>query len=97
MEAEDKSNTYVAKSLQSKGIDFGKMDKGTQIIQKLPEDIDTIWVRPKEAARHLSVSESCIWQLLKRGELTSYKLSPKVTVLKKSELNEYVQSRVKTA
>jgi excisionase family DNA binding protein len=97
MEAEDKSNTYLSKSLLSKGIDFGNIDKGTQIIQKLPEDTGTIWVRPKEAARHLSVSESCIWQLLKRGDLTSYKLSPKVTVLKKSELDKYVQSRVKTA
>lgn len=59
--------------------------------------VDTFWLRPKEAARHLSVSESCIWQLLKKKVLTSYKLSPKVTVLKKSELDEYVQSRMNIA
>ncbi|WP_366887821.1 helix-turn-helix domain-containing protein [Sulfuricurvum sp.] len=59
--------------------------------------VDPVWYRPKDAARYLSVSESCIWQLLKRGDLTSYKLSPKVTVLKKSELDEYVQSRVNIA
>jgi excisionase family DNA binding protein len=53
--------------------------------------------RPKEAAKYLGVSESCIWQLLKRGDLTRYKLSPKVTVLKKSELDEYVQRCMKTA
>jgi excisionase family DNA binding protein len=59
--------------------------------------VDTLYYRPKDAAKYLSVSESCIWQLLKKGDLTSYKLSPKVTVLKKSELDEYVQSRVNIA
>ena len=58
---------------------------------------ETFWLRPKDAAKYLSVSESCIWQLLKRGDLTSYKLSPKVTVLKKSALDEYVQRCMKTA
>lgn len=59
--------------------------------------VEIFWLRPKDAAKYLSVSESCIWQLLKRGDLTSYKLSPKVTVLKKSELDEYVQSRMNIA
>lgn len=55
------------------------------------------YVRVRDCAKLLSCSESCVWQLLKRGDLISYKLSPKVTVLKKSEVVEYVQSRVKTA
>lgn len=55
------------------------------------------YLRPKDAARYISSSESFVWQALKRGDLISYKLSPKVTVLKKSELDEYVQSRVNTA
>lgn len=59
--------------------------------------VDTLWLRPKDAAKYLSVSESCIWQLLKKKILTSYKLSPKVTVLKKSALDEYIQSQAKIA
>jgi len=55
------------------------------------------YLRIKDCAKLLSCSQSCIWRLLKNGDLTSYKLSPKVTVIKRSELNEYVQSRVKTA
>lgn len=61
-----------------------------------PDDTDS-YMRVRDCAKFLSCSESCIWQLLKRGDLTSYKLSPKVTVLKKSEVDEYVQSRMKTA
>jgi excisionase family DNA binding protein len=59
--------------------------------------VDAFWLRPKSAAKYLSVSESCIWQLLKKKILTSYKLSPKVTVLKRSDLDEYIQSQAKIA
>lgn len=53
--------------------------------------------RPKEAAKYLALSESGLWQLLKKGVLVSYKLSPKVTVLKKTELDEYIQRCMKIA
>jgi predicted DNA-binding transcriptional regulator AlpA len=96
-----KNSSYLSKSLQSKGIDFENVDNSAQIIQKSPESKELAFteclLRPRAASRYLSMSESGLWQLLKRGDLISYKLSPKVTVLRKSELDEYVQRCMKTA
>lgn len=95
-----KNSTYLSKSLQSKGIDFENVDNSAHIIQKSPESKELYsdsLLRPRAASRYLSMSESGLYQLLKKGVLVSYKLSPKVTVLKKSELDEYVQRCMKTA
>lgn len=94
MEVQKEVNTHFTRSLHAKGIDFKNTDNDPQIIKQ--SELKEFY-RPKEAATYLSVSESCIWQLLKRGDLTSYKLSPKVTVLKKSELDAFVQSRMNIA
>lgn len=93
-------DTYLKKSFHSKGIDFKNTDNGTEIIQRsqeLKEPFSECLLRPRAASKYLSMSESGLWQLLKKGVLVSYKLSPKVTVLKKSELDEYVQRCMKTA
>lgn len=43
--------------------------------------------RAKEASEYLGVSISTIWLYAKQGRLTPIKLSPRVTVFKKSELD----------
>lgn len=43
------------------------------------------------------VSESTVWQWSREGKLKPIKLSTKVTVWAKSDLDAFIQSRVKTA
>ena len=52
------------------------------------------YLRVKEAAELIGVGKSTIWLYAKRGEITSYKLSEKVTVFKQSELLAWVESRL---
>lgn len=43
--------------------------------------------RAKEAAEYLGVALSTIWLYAKQGRLTPVKLSPRITVFKKEELD----------
>ena len=43
--------------------------------------------RPKEAAIYLGVGLTFVWELAKKGKLTPIKLSPRITVFKRSELD----------
>ncbi|BAF73350.1 helix-turn-helix transcriptional regulator [Sulfurovum sp. NBC37-1] len=43
--------------------------------------------RAKEAAEYLGVALSTIWLYAKQGRLTPIKLSPRITVFKKDELD----------
>lgn len=43
--------------------------------------------RAKEAAEYLGVALSTIWLFAKQGKLTPIKLSPRITVFKKKELD----------
>ena len=52
------------------------------------------YVRPREGASIIGVGLSTIWWYIKNGKLKSYKLSDKVTVLKRSELKMFVESRL---
>lgn len=48
---------------------------------------DEVYYRAREAAKYISVGVSTIWMYRKQGKLTGKKLSSRVTVFKKSELD----------
>ena len=50
------------------------------------------YMRAKEAAKYLSVGLSTVWDYRKRGLITAYKLSDKVTVFKREELEAFLES-----
>ncbi|GIU00547.1 hypothetical protein TSL6_10530 [Sulfurovum sp. TSL6] len=43
--------------------------------------------RAKEAAEYLGIALSTIWLYAKQGRLTPIKLSPRITIFKKEELD----------
>lgn len=50
-------------------------------------------LRAKEAAQYLGIGVSTLWAFTKAGQLRSIRLSPRVTVWAKSELDAFVSSR----
>jgi hypothetical protein len=50
-----------------------------------------LFVRVAVASKIFSLSQSHLWSLISKGILKAYKPSPKVTLLKVSELIEYVE------
>jgi excisionase family DNA binding protein len=55
------------------------------------------FLRDKQAAEYLGVGTSTIWLYTKQGKLKAIKLSERVTVWAKSELNAFALSRVQSA
>lgn len=55
------------------------------------------YLRDKQAAEYLGVGTSTIWLYTKQGKIKAIKLSERVTVWAKSELNAFVLSRVQSA
>jgi len=47
-------------------------------------------LRPKEAAKYLACGLSTLWYWQKKGLLKSYKLSDRVTIFKKSDLDAFI-------
>jgi excisionase family DNA binding protein len=47
-------------------------------------------LRPKDAAKYLGIGPSTLWLYIRQGKIKSYKYSERVTVLKKSELDEFI-------
>ena len=47
--------------------------------------------RPQEAATYLGVGLSTIWNYIKRGDLTTIKQSPQVTVIPRADLEAFVE------
>jgi len=45
--------------------------------------------RPKEAATYLGVSLPTIWRYIKNGKLTAHKLSDRVTIIHRLELEKF--------
>jgi len=43
--------------------------------------------RPKEAAEYLGVAISTLWLYIKQGKLTTKKISERVTIIEKKELD----------
>jgi len=51
-------------------------------------------LRPKEAHKYLGVGLSTLWLYAKQGKITPIKLSDRVTIFKKSDLDNFISSRV---
>lgn len=47
-------------------------------------------LRAKEAAKYLGVGLSTIWLYAKQGKITPIKLSDKVTIFKKEDLDHFI-------
>jgi len=45
--------------------------------------------RPKESAKYLGVSVPTIWRYIKAGKLQAHKLSDRVTVIHRTELEKF--------
>jgi len=46
--------------------------------------------RPAEAARYLRISISQLWNLIKAGEIKTVKLSKQVTIIRKAEIEAFL-------
>jgi len=49
-------------------------------------------LRVKDVAKMLNVSVSTVWQYVKQGRFNYTKLSPKVTIFKKSDIENFLNS-----
>ena len=52
---------------------------------QLPENF-----RAKEASEYLSIGLSTLWLYVKQGKLSPIKLSPRVTIFKRSDLDGFI-------
>lgn len=50
--------------------------------------------RPAEAGKYLGVSKSTIWNYAKEGSIKPIKLSPRVTVFKKEDLDNFIENAI---
>jgi excisionase family DNA binding protein len=49
-------------------------------------------LRAKEACKYLGIGLSTLWLYVKQGKIKPIKLSPRVTIFKKSELDNFINS-----
>jgi excisionase family DNA binding protein len=54
-------------------------------------------LRPKEAADYLGIGKSTLWLWIQQGKLKVYKLSPRVTILKKEDLDALIDATMEAA
>jgi excisionase family DNA binding protein len=47
-------------------------------------------MRAKEASRYLACGVSTLWLWVKQGKIKAYKLSDRVTIFKRSELDAFI-------
>ncbi|QNK85602.1 helix-turn-helix domain-containing protein [Aliarcobacter cryaerophilus] len=52
---------------------------------------DKIFARVSEAAEIFSLSKSYIWSLLASGQLKFYKISPKITLIKITDMFDFIK------
>jgi excisionase family DNA binding protein len=52
------------------------------------------YLRDKEASQYLGVGKSTIWLFSKQGKINAIKLSDRVTVWAKSDLDAFIASRM---
>jgi len=52
-------------------------------------------IRAKEAHKYLGVGLSTFWLYVKQGKIQVYKLSDRVSIVKKSELDEFINGGAK--
>ena len=55
---------------------------------------DLNYMRAKQAAKYLGVGLSTIWLYVKQGKITSIKLSERVTIFKKEELDRFIDEGI---
>jgi predicted DNA-binding transcriptional regulator AlpA len=55
------------------------------------------YLRDKQAAHYLGIGISTIWLYTKQGKIQAIKLSERVTVWMKSDLDAFAQSKARTA
>ncbi|MBU0926024.1 helix-turn-helix domain-containing protein [bacterium] len=60
--------------------------------KRLMIDLSIFFYRVPEAAKAVSISKSQMWTLIREGVIPSYKMSEKITLVKSSELFQYVES-----
>lgn len=53
--------------------------------------------RPKEVAKYLNCGLSTVWLYAKQGKITPIKLSDKVTIFKKEDLDRFINANVEVA
>ena len=51
-------------------------------------------MRAKEAHKYLGIGLSTLWLFVKQGKIRAYKLSDRVTIFKKSELDEFINASI---
>lgn len=69
-------NYFISKD-EFKEIDFLKKER--------------IFLRVAEAAEIFSLSKSYIWSLLASGQLKFYKISPKITLIKMTDMFDFIK------
>lgn len=50
-------------------------------------------LRDKQVAQYLGISISTVWLYAKQGKLHPIKLSPRVTVFRKSDLDTFIEAQ----
>jgi excisionase family DNA binding protein len=53
--------------------------------------------RAKDASKYLGIGRSTIWQYVRQGKLKAYKLSERVTIFKKEDLDNFINGTLEMA
>ena len=69
-----------------------KKENQIQQIMSFKKEPEIYFLRIPFGAKAISISESHLWTLIREGIIPSYKISNKITLVKSSELIEYVES-----
>lgn len=56
--------------------------------------METINYRPKDAAKFLGVGLSTIWLYIKQGKIKANKISDRVTIIKRTELDNFIGTKI---
>ncbi len=54
-------------------------------------------MRAKEASKYIGVGLSTIWLYAKQGKITAYKISDRVTIFKKDDLDRFINANTEEA
>ena len=54
-------------------------------------------MRAKEAHKYLGIGLSTLWLYAKQGKFKAYKISDRVTIFKKEELDAFINSSIEVA
>lgn len=74
-------NYFISKD-EFKEIDFLKKEK--------------MYIRVQAASKYFSISKSHLWALVSKNVLKAYRPSPKITLLKTSEIVDYLEQNMES-